>query len=79
MSTAELTRIASSIGDLAIIARLAHELADECMTGRPQRLEEVSALLRVLGPKAREALREVDDLLFAQEQTERVISGPASR
>lgn len=75
MSAAELKRIGATLEDIAIFCRLAGELVDECEGGRLGRLEEVAALLRVLGPKSREVQRDVENLLFAWRQTDRVTDG----
>lgn len=77
MSAAELERIGATLEDITIFCRLAGELVDECQEGRLQRLEEVAALLRVLGPKSREVQRDVENLLFAWRQTDRVTAGAA--
>jgi hypothetical protein len=74
MNAADLARIGATLEDIAIFCRLAEELVKDCQNGRPQRLAEIAALLRVLGPKSREVQREVENVLFAQRQTERVTS-----
>ncbi len=75
MNTADLERIGATLEDIAIFCRLAEELVKDCQNGRPQRLAEIAALLRVLGPKSREVQQEVENMLFARRQTARVTSG----
>lgn len=77
MSDADLKRIGATIEDIAIFCRLAVELMEDCQNGRPKRLEEVAALLRVLGPKTIEVQRDVATLLFAQRATDRIAAGTA--
>lgn len=79
MSTADLERIGAALEDITIFCRMAGELVEDCQNGRPHRLEEVAALLRVLGPKSREVQRDVENLLFAWRQTDRVTASAAVR